>query len=276
MLLRWLKIVLISLTATACLLPKPPNEKVMTLIKKHDVEQWRVKPIDFKPMLGNRRAQSKPSIERNLLFVAVDDTVQGQFQTKIKQVYQSRDEIRIEDITWWRFAPLMRGLYDQVLRIPHDKLNTATLTQAIVHLESLGKPWDLFLLTHGIPNHITASSGNELISYKDLEKLPRLDHLKLVYSQGCFSETLAPDWIGLGAKETLSFEGWNRNFFFIDFFLEKFKKTGSVFEAYNFVNNNIQELMKNDRLYDLLLQELDLSVEEYLEISPAPIYDSRR
>jgi hypothetical protein len=269
----------VFIIAQGCLLPSPPNEKVVTASKSStsSIERWKVKPIHFSPLLGNRRPITRrdQSPERNLLFIAVDDTVQVQFEEKIKQVYNQDKPIRLEDITWWRFAPLMRGLYDQVLRIPHDQLDTTSLTQAILQLEQLGKPWDLFLLTHGIPNHITASSGNGFISYKDLESLPQLKHLKLVYSQGCFSETLAPDWMDLGAQEILSFEGWNRNFFFIDFFLQAFKETGSVSIAYDYVNDNLEQLMQNERLYDLLLAELNLTIEEYLEISPPPVYDSR-
>ena len=47
--------------------------------------------------------------KKNLLFVALDQVVQNQYQLLIKKAYKSDEEVRIEDVAWWKFAPNFRG-----------------------------------------------------------------------------------------------------------------------------------------------------------------------
>ncbi len=267
------------LFCTGCLLPKQPNHIIIESTKWHESQEFEVvklKTRDLTSLRGNTRPSFGPrkKAPKNLLFAAVDETVQGQFAERLQEVYRTQDEIRLEDVSWWRFAPLMMDLYDTVAKIPYDNLSAKSLADAIEFLEAEGKPFDIILLTHGIPNHITSSGGYDLISYKDIAALPALKQLDMVFMQGCFSETLAPDWIKLGAKTVLSYEGWNRNFFYIDFFLPAYKKQGSAAKAFDSVNKSIQEDMTKSLLYKKILEELQMSFEEYFAISPSPILDT--
>lgn len=158
--IKVLQTFVLMLLCGACLLPKPPSSDILkTQSKTTALESYRVIPQDVARLRGERRPwRSAPKApERNLLFVAVDETVQVQFQERLRELYRTEQEVRLEDVSWWRFVPKMRGLYDQVLRIPHDQLNAQSLEEAIVTLEQMRKPYDIMLLTHGIPNHVTAS-----------------------------------------------------------------------------------------------------------------------
>lgn len=263
---------------SGCLLPSPPRSEVIESRRAHASGQFELitlRPFDLASYRANHRPRPLRRAGRNLLFVAVDETVQVQFAQRLQELYRTNDEVRLEEVSWWRFAPEMRGLYDHVVKIPYDQLNAQSLSEGITLLEEQRTPYDIMLLTHGIPNHITASPGEPFISYKDLEQLPELKSLRMVFMQGCFSETLARDWMLLGAQEVLSYEGWNRNFFFVDFFIKALKKKSSVKEAYDYVIDTIEEKMDRSLLYRKILEEMDLTLEEYFEISPPPIYDSR-
>jgi hypothetical protein len=278
--LKSLMLTLALVSMTGCLLPRPPRGEVIESIQRHSSQPFEtitLRPYDLASLRGNDRGGLAPRRpKRNVLFAAVDETVQVQFAERLRQVYRSDEDIRLEDVTWWRFAPLMRGLYNKIIKIPTHGLNDQSLTKAILELERLGEPYDIMLLTHGIPNHITGSNGQGFISYKTIAELPELKNLRLVFMQGCFSETLARDWMLMGAREVLSYEGWNRNFFFVDFFLKAYRKNLNVKKSYEEVLETIEEKMGNSLLYSKILEELSLTLEEYLEISPPPIYDSRQ
>lgn len=272
-------LIIILFFCTSCILPKQPNHIIIESTRRHESTEFEVvklKTRDLTSLRGNTRPSFGPrkKASKNLLFAAVDETVQVQFADRLQEVYRSQSEVRLEDVSWWRFAPLMMDLYDTVAKIPYNNLSAKALAEAVEFLEAEGKPFDIILLTHGIPNHITSSAGYDLISYKDIAALPALKHLDMVFMQGCFSETLAPDWIELGAKTVLSYEGWNRNFFYVDFFLPAYKKQGSAVKAFESVNKSIEGDMKKSLLYKKILEELEMSFEEYFEISPSPILDT--
>lgn len=267
---------------TSCLLPKPPGAKIFqnkrAIQNAHgDFELFSPTKRDLTRYRSGRdpwtQEFNRPS--KNLLFVAVDDTVQGQFQEPLQNAYRTDENIRIEDIAWWRFSPEFRGLYDKVLKIKHSSLNAKSLKWGLEYLEAQGKEFDVMLLTHGLPNNITASKNQGFISYKDLKNMGPFKHMNMVFMQGCFSETLANDWIKNGAKTVLSYEGWNRNFFYVDFFLPAYRKEKSAVEAYHRVNKSIREKMQRSFIYGRVLNELGLSLEEYFQISPHPILDHR-
>jgi hypothetical protein len=267
--------------STSCLLPSPPGKSVYqdkrVLKNAHgEFELYSPTTRDLTQYRSGRERWNTYSDERpakNLLFVAVDDTVQGQFQEPLQDAYHTNNNVRIEDIAWWRFSPEFRGLYDKVLKIDFKGLNADSLKWGLEYLESLEKEFDVMLLTHGLPNNITASKGQGFISYKDLKSMGPFKNLNLVFMQGCFSETLAMDWIKNGAQTVLSYEGWNRNFFYVDFFLPAYRKKGNAEKAYKEVNATIKAKMQRSWIYGRVLNELDFTLEEYFSVSPHPILD---
>lgn len=266
----------------SCLLPNPPGSTVFSDKKtiQNQSGQFHLYTPTKRDLSSYRNGRTPwfPESERpqkNLLFIAVDDTVQEQFQDSLQKAYRTDKTIRLEDIAWWRFAPEFRGLYDKVLKIDHDALDAVSLKWGLQYLESLGTKFDVMLLTHGLPNNITASKGQGFISYENLNEMGPFQNLNMVFMQGCFSETLASDWIQNGAQTVLSYEGWNRNFFYVDFFLPAYRKQGNVAKAYRKVNKTIQEKMQRSWVYGRVLDELELSVEDYFQISPHPILDQK-
>lgn len=272
--------IILCMISTSCLLPKPPGKTVFQKqyrIKNKSGEFLLATPTT-KDLTGYRsgrdpwsRVQQRPT--KNLLYVAVDDTVQGQFQEPLQRAYNTDSHIRIEDIAWWRFSPEFRGLYDKVLKIERHSLNAQSLKWGLDYMESQGREFDVMLLTHGLPNNITASKGQGFISYEELENMGHFKHLNMVFMQGCFSETLAVDWIKNGAQTVLSYEGWNRNFFYVDFFLPAYRKHEDATKAYHDVNKTIREKMQRSWVYGRVLDELELTLDEYFSLSPYPILD---
>lgn len=264
---------------TSCLLPKPPGHTVIAKRDQNHPFGIEVLTIQTRDLTSYRQSRSRPSAskvqaKKNLLFVAVDDTVQTQYQDALKRAYKTEKLIRLEDVSWWRFAPQFKNLYHQVVKIPLDQFHADSLEEGLQIMEALGKKYDVMLLTHGIPNHITASKGEDFISYKNFERWDFVTKLDFVFMQGCFSETLAPDWMKLGAQDVLSYQGWNRNFFYIDFFLKEYKKDQNVSRAYHQVNKTIEDEMRQGTLYKLILAELGMSFEEYFQLSATPIFDT--
>lgn len=249
--------VLALLFLTGCL-PKEPDSSV--------VSQQFVLPLDLQLINMTKQKLSN----RNLLLIATDDTVQQQFAEPIQAAYKSQEPIRIEDLSWWLFAPSIRDVYDQVIRIPYDKFNKASLFRSLAYLESMGKPYDIFLLTHGLPNNIVASKGNPLITFKDLAELDgRLPKLRLLFNQACFGDQLNKEWLAAGAKFIVHYKGLNRNFFYPGFLLKNLKKL-EVAPAYEKTNVEIHEKISKSRLYTAIIETIGYSVEEYFEIAPNP------
>lgn len=268
---------------TSCLLPKPPGHTVIANKSTHHsfgIEIYTLKPRELGQYRHSRsstrqRSRDNDSLaQKNLLFVAVDDTVQTQYQDALKKAYQTDQVVRLEDVSWWRFAPQFKNLYANVVKIPLEQFHADSLEEGLRIMEDLDQKYDIMLLTHGIPNHITASKGEDFISYKSLENWDFITQLDFVFMQGCFSETLALDWIKLGARDVLSYKGWNRNFFYVDFFIKEYKKDQNVGRAYHEVNKTIEEKIRRAPIYKTILKELGLSFEEYFQLSDTPIYDT--
>jgi phosphatidylglycerol---prolipoprotein diacylglyceryl transferase len=269
---------LLSLVLLTSCLPKEPGSSKLKLVKDYQAKHIELYKINnnelIQPAIPKGSPYYKEKINnRNMIFVALDDTVQPQFQPLIQAAYKTDEEIRIEDITWWRFAGSFRFMYDYVIKIPHTDFNAASLTEAIRVAEVLGKPYDLYILTHGIPNHLTSTKGQPLISYKDIAELGKYTkNLNIVYLQACFGVTLAKDFMGLGASHLIAFEGFNRNFFYIDFFIDELRKNNfDVLTTYEELNDEIDEKMQDSLLYKKVLPGMGLTHEQYMKISPSPI-----
>ena len=265
------------LVLSGCILPKPPKWYTIERTQKFGQYNSELHTIyQGTPQDRNNDRAVIVTPKRNALFIALDESVQTQFSQQLMDVYRSQEEIRLEDVTWWRFAKKFNGLYDKVVRIPWQDFHKESLLEAISLLESLGKSYDIYLLTHGLPNHITTTKGHPFISYKDIAELKGvMNHVDMVYLQGCFSNTIAADFLNAGAKSVLSFEGWNRNFFFVDFFIKRLERyRHDSLKAFEKTREHIKRDLTLSILYRKLLDEMGISIEEYLETSPAPVYSS--
>ncbi|MBX9767271.1 MAG: hypothetical protein K2X47_08375, partial [Bdellovibrionales bacterium] len=202
----------------------------------------------------------------------VDNEVQMRFQDPIREAYKTEEPIRLEELSWWVYAPKTRGIYDKVVRIPFQRVSKENLFFAIRYLEAQGVPFDIFLLTHGLPNNIVPSAGFPLISYKDLAELTgELRNLNLVFYQGCFGDSLAKDWLRAGARSVLTYAGLNRNFFYLEFFMKNYAGfKGNVRLAHQKTNQEIAARIKKSSLYKRLIQTMGMTVEEYLAEAPNP------
>lgn len=256
---------LLALFSAGCgKLPQPPGNDV---ISARGVLREAPGGLEVVRLQGARHA------DRNLIYVALDDVIQTSFGERIARLYPKRPGLRLEEIAWWMHVRKMVGLYDQVVRIGHDRFSRETLFVALEYMESLGRPYDLVLLTHGIPNHIKTTQGHELLSWKDLAELKgKLRGLNLVFMQSCFGSTLAPDWQEAGAKAVISFPKLNRNFFYFDFFLVDYKRERfDVMAAYEQTNRTVHSRLRKHRLYRQVVTEMEMTMEEYIDEAPHPV-----
>jgi phosphatidylglycerol:prolipoprotein diacylglycerol transferase len=267
--------VLMALGLSGCFLPKPPTIDTVkkTTLLAPGVELHRMNKEQFVFKVGEPDPVREDVLSgRNLIWVATDDEVQPLFQKQLMDAYKSETPIRLEDITWWMHASKVRKLYDHVIRIRYDQFTREALWTALKHAETLGKPYDLFLLTHGVPNHIVTSKGFPLISWKDLGELKgKLQHLDLIFNQACFGDSLVPDWHAAGARTIIHFREFNRNFFYLGFFLDDYRKEKvDAIAAFDRTNARIDEDLGKSRLYRKVIEALGLTMEEYLQQAYPP------
>jgi hypothetical protein len=221
---------------------------------------------------------------RNMIFVALDRTFQAYFDNDLKKIYHTQNEVRIEDLAWDVFAPELVGVYGQVLRISYNGFNGGTLQAALDYMEAQHQGYDLFLLTHGIPNNIMTTPGSPLLSWQEIDgwkgRYPSLD---LVFLQSCYGSTLAPDWIQTGAKAVLSYPGLNRNFFYPMTLFKELKKVSSNDDAvtgvaratiaFDLSNQSVQSDIEKSGLDRFMINGLGMSVQDYLQSAPSPQLD---
>ncbi len=274
-LIKSLLLLTVAFALTGCILPRPPKWYTISKTERFGAYSNELHTI-YQGHPSDRHNDNKVITipKRNALFIALDESVQPQFEGQLMDIYKTDEVVRLEDVTWWRFAKKFNGLYDKVVRIPWNHFHKESFFEAIGMLERLGKSYDVYLLTHGLPNHITTTKGAAFISYKDIAQLKgQVEKMDMVYLQGCFSNTIAGDFLKVGAKSVLSFEGWNRNFFFVDFFIKRLERTNHrPLKAYELTKKYIKRDLTLSVLYRKLLDELGMSIEEYLESSPTPIY----
>ena len=93
--------------------------------------------------------------------------------------------------------------------------------------------------------------------------------------QACFSQTIAEDWLKVGARSVLSFTGFNRNFFYIDSFLKYYRLNLNQPElAHTCANRHIEQDVQSSILAKKLIGYLGMSVAQYLQENPNPILDT--
>lgn len=276
--LKFISLIFILTVVSGCILPKPPKWYTIEKTQRFGAYKSELHTI-YQGTPADRQDERRSIVipRRNALFIALDESVQPQFADRLMDVYDTNKEVRLEDVTWWRFAKKFNGLYDKVVRVPWNAFHKKSFIEAVKVMERLGKPYDIYMLTHGLPNHITTTKGHPFIGYKDLAEMKgMMKRVDMVYLQGCFSNTIAADFHDLGAKTVLSFEGWNRNFFFVDFFIKRLERYNhKVEKAYDETIDHIKRDLKLSILYRKLLDELGMDAEEYLEQSPPPIFSQR-
>jgi hypothetical protein len=277
--------VVVLLGLSGCLsLPHTPKEKIV---------QQMLLPAEFTSHLSTSDAQAlelyhvgeagSKQPQRNIVFVALDRTFQAYFDSDLKKIYHTQNEVRIEDLAWDVFAPELVGVYGQVLRVSYNGFNAGTLQAALDYMEAQHQDYDLFLLTHGIPNNIMTTPGSPLLSWQEIDQWKgRYPSLDLVFMQSCYGSTLAPDWLQTGAKAVLSYPGLNRNFFYPMTLFKKLKKVVSnssvtgvarVSEAYQLSNESVQSDIQKSGLDRFMINGLGMSVQDYLKSSPDPQLD---
>jgi hypothetical protein len=158
-------------------------------------------------------------------------------------------------------------MYTRIYRITTEGARFDSIVRVFEELDSLGEPFDVYLLSHGMPNHLSTGEGY-FLSYRELNML-HFKNLNLVFLQSCFGSSLAQDWLRAGARSVMSFDGLNRNFFWISFFLRWYRYF-DVAESYNKTNHNLDFALNNEILYLKLLEGLGITPAEYLANSPNP------
>lgn len=272
---KWATMIYVLLVWTGCEALPPPGKStvestVVTNLGNQVHQMNRTSTVlrrsPSKAFPRKRVQKTILSTNRNAIYVAVDNQVQDLFKKEADEYFNNRLETpRLEEVSWWIYAPLMKSLYDEVLVIPYDKFYKESLLEALDLMESRNKPYDLFLMTHGIHNHITTSKGYDLFSFRDLAELEgKLENLELVYNQACFGSTLSEDWLKAGADYVMSYPNFNRNFFYLEFFLKQYKAhLKDPYEAYEKANETFFEDLAKDGRYQIVLQMMRLSMEDY-------------
>lgn len=205
-----------------CLPQKPSPRSYLQLEKKEFFEVYT-------------SLEAHKNKKKNILFIATDRNIQLSLKSFIAKVYDTKEPPLIEDIAFWEYFPKLRRVYNKILRVYPDQVRKMTLLSALETLESFGEPYDLVLLTHGLPNHLSTGTYN-FFSYRELAELKgKLTNLEGVLLQACFGRSLASDFIAAGAKWVMSYPGLSKNFFFFSVFFSFYDGSESpgkaVFEA---------------------------------------------
>jgi len=189
---------------------------------------------------------------RNLLIVAQDDIIQNSFSKELASVYETKSAPRIEDVQFWDDIDAIKHIYNMVVRIKPGKVVYKTFRDSLYYMEALKVPYDILLLTHGYPNHLSTGNG-WFYSYKELEAAKgKYLHLDLVMLQSCYGQTLAKDFKMTGARHIMSYPALNRNFFFYGSFLKRRNLTHTIERDYQDSINSFSEYIKQEPYSSLL------------------------
>lgn len=228
---------------TGCL-PLAPNDNEFESVQRNEA-------FEIYQTFKNKNLEKK-----NVLFLAGDDNIQAGFSQVLKAAYRSENAPKLEDIVFWEYVKNMKDIYNVIVRIPKEKIGFGNLESGLKYMESLGQPYDLILLTHGAPNHLSTGQGGYFLSFRELEPMKgQLSNLNLVMLQSCFGESLAKDLKDAGAKYVMSYPGFNRNFFFFGFFLKYYYTGTSVKKAYVLAKENM-DFQMGTLIYDQIAKIL--------------------
>ncbi len=269
----------LSLTMSGCLLPEAPSKSSFANVQA--TPDFTVYTMDRNhnsaPPRANGKAPSKMlPTTKNLIFVTADEFTGHLFERQLAAAYKAETPPTLNDVSWWQFAPLFRDLYNQVIYLNVDQAKNANITAALHYMEKQNLPYDLVILSHGIPNHLTTGETGYFMSFKEIDDLKgQLPKLNFVFMQACFGNSLAKDWLDAGAKTVISFDGFNRNFFFISVFLDHhrwYDEKGAFFTA----NRDMRAILNKSKLYTMLIKSgLNMTVDQYLDQAEEPKITTR-
>lgn len=213
------------------------------------------------------------SDKKNLILIIADSYIQKRFQSLIDRQYSpdTDSHYSLEDLVWWMYAPDLVASYNVILRLLPEHESSQNLLWALSYMEQQSEPYDLVLLTHGFPNHLSTGQGY-FFSWKEIDQLKhRLPNLNLIFMQGCYSDTLAPDWMRTGAKAVLSYSGMNRNFFYYGIFLKYYSKSARADQADAATRRNLRSELSSNNLYRAVIQAMGITVDEYIASIENPV-----
>lgn len=244
-------LLLVALVAVqGCLYPKAPGSQTISKIQTLPgaKSEWiQMAPYRKTSTVGPRGQTISITQKRskNLLFIAADDVIGKRLQPEFAKIY-NRSDIRLENVLWWLYAPKIQKTYNYVLRIQWNGFNKDTFLKALRQMESLKQDYDVMLLAHGIPNHLIASPGQGVISFRDIGALKgKLRYADGLYLQACFGNSLSPDFLDAGFQSVIAYEGLNWNFFYPDYFLDAMAlKKGNVDKSHDHVLEHFDSKLK--------------------------------
>ncbi|MCY4302136.1 MAG: hypothetical protein OXC68_10455 [Aestuariivita sp.] len=267
-------LILLVLLVSGCVrLPEePPQEMFLSTATISDglVEQY---------VYQSRRAETVfkrgPEKRRNLLLVVADSFIQNELRSKAEQYlgYTAPDDLDLEELSWWHYAPLLEDIYNEVYLIKRTGAQYAIIQEAVERLERKEVSYDIIFLTHGLPNHISPGQDYFLSWYEIARWKGKLHHLNLVFMQGCFGRTLEQDWAEAGAQMVISYDGFNQNFFYLSSFLRWYRwMPDDVPTAYAKANTYLASNIESSLLYRTIIQKvLESDVNAYLANSELPV-----
>lgn len=273
--LRFLVTASMCLLLSGCLLPEPPKkgsfagQEKSSLFTVYTMDRDHSSAPPVKP--GERPRKMLPTT-KNLIFITADTFTGKQFEAQLKAAYKKDPAPTLNEVTWWQFVPLFRDEYSKVIYLPLEQAKYANIMASIRYMETQSLDYDLIIMSHGIPNHLTTGETGYFLSFKEIGELKgQLKKLNLVFMQACFGQSLAPDWIDAGAKKVMAFEGFNRNFFFISVFLDHHRWYDDA-GAFATANRDMKDELNKKKLYKYLITKgLEMSVDEYLAQAEEPI-----
>lgn len=269
--LKALKFALIATSATALVgcLKTPDEPKAKEFAKIEQRENFNVYTLkrEHKNVAPMRKST------KNLILITADTFLSEQFQPLLDKAYGDKKTPTLNQFAWWAYHPLLADIYQKVIYLDVDQAKNAIINESIQYMEKQALPYDLIVLSHGIPNHLTTGEVGYFMSFKEIQDLGSLKKLNLVFMQACFGKTLAQDWINAGARRVMSYEGFNRNFFFIGVFLDHhrfYDEDGAFYTA----NRDMEKELNKNKLYkEVIKRGLGFEVKEYLEQTEKPLLD---
>ncbi len=220
--IKVLTLSMLSLVLHGCLYPESPGTgTVLKTIPLPQVNGEWLQMAAYRRKVGPA-SKSRNSVARkrtkNLLFIAADSELGKKIQPELQKRYKR--EVRLEEVLWWYYAPMIQKTYNGVLRIKWDGFDAKSFDDALSEMEALKQPYDVMLLVHGLPNHLIASPGKGVISYNELSQFKGLEYADTLYLQACFGDTLVEDFLDVGFKKVIASAGFSINLFYPDYYLE--------------------------------------------------------
>jgi hypothetical protein len=106
-----------------------------------------------------------------------------------------------------------RRRYDRIVVLEEEQATAAQLWQAL--LDAGDATVDVLMLVHGQPGYACGHGDNQVgadffAGLRDLRAAGLAPfHLRAVYQMNCYGETLAPEWLSIGAQAVNGSEGVN-------------------------------------------------------------------